>query len=228
MKKMFMVALTSFSVLFVAQGALAESTGTLSDDDRKELEEKVNELFSSELEGEHRINNNESVTFEDFSIDLTESTLEEFDYNEERILESFEEHTQEIKDGFLAGGIELEKVEELEEGEPEFGIQSIVKINTGYKARVWAGVPAIGHGYINQNFRAGKRGNTVHSLSLQGSSYKEGFLVGTWSHQSSWFNKHQYSLGADIKMRGSMSYVYKGAPATYSATFSKSFTARDL
>ena len=52
-------------------------------------------------------------------------------------------------------------------------------INNGsyYTARVWSGVPAIGHGYINQDFRVTISGGRVISTNFWGQVIL-GILIG--------------------------------------------------
>lgn len=219
-----MIALSSIALLFGSQVAFAESAKDLSDGESKDLEHEINELMKQELEGTVEIGSDANVVFEDVSIDLDQSTLEEYDYDKEKIFKLFQEHADEIKNGF---DIEVLEIEAPEANEDEIGTQSIVKKRGYYIAKVWMGVPAIGHGYVNQDFNATKGSNNrITNLKLLGSSYATGITLGGWTHNRSWTEVRHST--ADIRMKGVIHYVFKGSPIRISATFKKTFKRSDL
>ena len=216
---------TSAAMLFGAHGALAESSKELSDGEIKELQEEVNNVMESELSGEIKLGEDESVVFEDIEFEINESVLEEFNYDEEALLEAYAEHAKELRNGFE---FEVEEVSEPEMEEGEIGVQSIVKKGSYYEAKVWAGIPGIGHGHIIQEFRAQKKGSAIQNFRFQGNSYDRGFMLGNWSHHRNWFEPHRGSAAYDLYFRGNMDYVWRGAPATFTQTYKKNLSSRDL
>ena len=90
---------------------------------------------------------------------------------------------------------------------------------TSYRARVWGGVPAIGWGWINQDFTASVSNGRISNVRLQGNSYITGFLIGRWSHIRSWHELHTNNTRLDMRMRGTLSYGVGQFSITMSATF---------
>ncbi len=91
-----------------------------------------------------------------------------------------------------------------------------------YVAKVESLVPAIGWGYICQDFSASVTNSKINSVSLIGSSYDTGFTLGTWEHNYSWYDISSNKGYVQVRMKGTISYLWDliniSAPCTFKAT----------
>ncbi|UTR13832.1 hypothetical protein MM221_14600 [Salipaludibacillus sp. LMS25] len=224
----FGLSLVLLLISFVSFNTVsAESSGIFSESELKDLENEINEIMNAEFEDLIPTNDNDVyVEVDDISIELEKSTLEFYDYDKEMITNSFKEKAKEIKRDLT--GTEVEIIKNEVQNENGIGIQSVIKKKSYYTARVWSGVPAVGWGYINQDFQARNKSGKISGMKLLGSSYDTGVTAGGWTHNRSWFDMHKYAVAADIRMKGVVSYVVKGSPVRTSATFLKTVYPRDL
>lgn len=212
MKKLLGLAISSVLFLGVATTvSAAEDTSKIDD-----LENKVNKQISEELNS-HASENHIDVVFGTPSFKVNEDELE--NYNIDEIQEAVEEHIEDFKDSLN----EYDLRNELVLDEPIFSISSVKKNGSTYTAKVWAGVPGIGHGYINQDFTARVSSGTINSISLKGSSYLSGFTIGSWSHNRSWVTYKNNKKKAELRMKGTLTYGIPKTPLQGSlpATFLK-------
>ncbi|WP_208591069.1 hypothetical protein [Gracilibacillus suaedae] len=130
----------------------------------------------------------DNVEYGEVEITLEESTLEEYKYDKQEVVNAFKEETENIKEGSKNTKIEFEK-QKVETSNSEIGTQSIIDRRTYYIARVWSGIPAIGlDSSIIHNFNATTRDGYIKSISLRGSSYEKGFIkLSKWTHNDSWY-----------------------------------------
>lgn len=214
-----------FFTFIGGHSSLAKADDSFSQEELLDLENQINQIMNDELSEVIQSNNDDvSTTLENISIKLNESTLELYDYDKIKIINAFKEEAQEIKNNFLNTKVEVTEVKT-----PDISPYSVVDRGSFYIAKVWAGLPAIGWGYINQDFSATKSGSKIKSIKLLGSSYKTGVMAGSWTHNRSWIEKASGSTtSADIYMRGVFHYVVKGSPLATSATFKKTVRGSDL
>src|SRR5699024_4260820 len=130
---------------------------------------------------------------------LEESTLELYDYNKEKIIEAFKQNAKELNQGLKNAKVDIEKNDFIQSN--EFTPQTIVDRGSYYIAKVWAVVPGLGHGYINQDFRVVRSSSRFSNINLIGSSYKSGVFLSSWTHNRSWYEMFSSARSADIKMK---------------------------
>lgn len=94
-----------------------------------------------------------------------------------------------------------------------------------YTASVESLIPAIGWGYINQDFKANVSSSKISSITLVGSSYDTGFTLGSWEPNYSWYvisNNKQY---CQIYMKGTINYLWDALNISQACTFLDTFKA---
>lgn len=100
------------------------------------------------------------------------------------------------------------------------GLPTITPYGTGnYTASVWSGIPAIGWGYIKQDFRAAIYSGKVASVKMLGSSWASGVTIGTWNPSYSWTKRTSNHTKLEVYMKGSLYYVVKGVTIGGAQTF---------
>lgn len=231
MKRIIKTVFCSMLFLLFISGntVFAEASNTLPKDELLELEKDVNKAVNDELKGiiQSQVDNDVSIEIGDISVQLDDETLEKYDYDKERVIEAFKEEIKDWGNGLKRTEIEIQKKVDSNLTN-NFETYSVKNMGTYYVAKVWAGVPAIGHGYINQDFNAKKSGGKFTSVKLLGSSYKSGVMLGTWSHNRSWVTIPNSKTVAEIRMKGVLDYVFKGSPVSLPATFLKTVKPSDI
>lgn len=230
MKKNFGVIFGAMLFFMFVGGNLsfAESNKSFTEVEILDLENEINTIMNEEL-GSLIQSDNDDVTvgIGGISIELDEGTLELYDYDKDKIIDAFRQEAKELKQGFENTEVDIIK-EESQQLNGEISPLSVIDKGSYYVARVWAGVPSGGWGYINQDFTASNLNNKIHNIKLIGPSYKSGVLVGSWSHNRSWFEVQRYAVQADIRMKGVIEYIFKGSPISLPATFLKTVSVFDL
>ena len=224
---------TVFSILvvfFIFAGGYtvsADSEQGFTEEELLKLEKEVNEVMNEELGQQVQTDDNKvSVDIEETTVELKEKTLELYNYDKDKIVNAFKQEARELKEGFSKTDIEVKKVKE---NSPKGNsLNSLVDNGSYYTAKVWSGIPAMGWGYINQDFIGRNSGNKLVGLKLQGNSYGTGLTLGSWTHNRSWIDIHKYGVTAGIYMKGTLSYIFKGSPIKTAPTFLKEISAFDL
>lgn len=88
-----------------------------------------------------------------------------------------------------------------------------------YVAKVESIVPAIGWGYICQDFKASVNNSKISSITLQGYSYDTGITLGSWEHNRSWSEISSNKKYCRILMKGTVNYLWEGLNLSMDATF---------
>lgn len=94
-----------------------------------------------------------------------------------------------------------------------------------YTASVESMIPAIGWGYIKQDFKANVSSSKISSVTLVGSSYDTGFTLGSWEPNYSWYDISNNKQFVQIHMKGTIYYLWKGLNISHSCTFLDTFKA---
>ena len=92
-----------------------------------------------------------------------------------------------------------------------------------YTASVESMIPAIGWGYIKQDFKADVTSSKVSKVSLIGSSYDTGFTIGTWEPNYSWYAISKNQLYLQIYMKGSINYLWDALNITQACIFEETY-----
>lgn len=95
----------------------------------------------------------------------------------------------------------------------------IVNKGSYYIAKVWSGVPSVGHGYINQDFSVRISNGKITSVNLLGSSYQTGFTFARWNPNRSWTTLSQNNTHLAIRMKGVLNYTFNIFEGGMDATF---------
>lgn len=94
-----------------------------------------------------------------------------------------------------------------------------------YTASVESMIPAIGWGYINQDFTASVSSSRISSVTLKGNSYDTGFTLGTWEPNYSWSDISSNKQYLQIYMKGTINYLWEALNITKDCTFLDTFKA---
>ncbi|MGM1023767.1 MAG: hypothetical protein ACQEXV_25310 [Bacillota bacterium] len=136
------------------------------------------------------------------------------------VIQSEEQLKQEVKDGIEQIKQELLTLNtKIESKSSDIRPSGIEDNGDYYIASVENMIPAIGWGYVNQDFKASVSGGKINSISLEGDSYKTGVTLSGWTHNRSWDNISTNKKYAQIHMKGVVSYIFKGSNIETSATF---------
>lgn len=95
----------------------------------------------------------------------------------------------------------------------------IVDKGSYYTAKVWSGVPSIGHGYINQDFSVNISNGRITSINILGNSYQTGFTLAVWNPNRSWTTLTQNNTHLGIHMKGVLNYTFNIVQGGMDATF---------
>ncbi|WP_208588504.1 hypothetical protein [Gracilibacillus suaedae] len=219
-------------LLITAPTAFAQSS-SFDENELKDLENEINEILVEELENYSA----GIVEYENPSIKLTQVTLEKYNYNKQDILNAFKKEAELIKANAKNITMEFEEKETDNNPESEIGIQKIIKNPShypgDYTASVSAAVPGLTTASIRQDFDASVRSGYIKSITLRGSSYSSSKIgLSQWSPIKSWATIETVGayqgLSASIRMKGTLSYIFKGSPISLTPTFKKTFTPHDL
>lgn len=88
-----------------------------------------------------------------------------------------------------------------------------------YTASVNCAVPAIGWGYINQDFNATVSNSRISSAYLLGSSSLTGATLCRWTPNYSWLEISKNRQFIQINMKGTLHYFWKAVNISTDATF---------
>ncbi|MCI9072385.1 MAG: hypothetical protein HFH80_06175 [Lachnospiraceae bacterium] len=88
-----------------------------------------------------------------------------------------------------------------------------------YTAKVESIVPAIGWGYVCQDFKASVSSGIISSITLQGNSYDTGVTLGSWEPNYSWVDISKNKRYCQIHMKGTVNYLWEGLNLSMEATF---------
>lgn len=94
-----------------------------------------------------------------------------------------------------------------------------------YTASVESMIPAIGWGYINQDFKATVSSSKISSVSLLGNSYDTGFTLGSWEPNYSWYDISSNKQYLQIRMKGTINYLWESLNISTDCTFLDTFKA---
>lgn len=94
-----------------------------------------------------------------------------------------------------------------------------------YTASVESMVPAIGWGYIKQDFKATVNSSKISNISLVGNSYDTGFTLGTWEPNYSWSEISSDKQFCQIHMKGTINYLWESLNISKDCTFLDTFKA---
>ncbi|MDQ8440414.1 hypothetical protein Q3F30_09485 [Enterococcus faecium] len=191
-----------------AQEVQFDTQQSMSSEMLSNLELEMNEKIALNL-NKFISENKLKVTIENPTVEINENVIYK-GYNEEIIKDKISEDIEQFKENLYEMTLNTGKTD---------AEKKIINNGSYYTARVWSGVPAIGHGYINQDFRVTISGGRVISTNFLGSSYSSGFLIGTWSHNRSWAETRGGGTLLDIYMRGTLRYGIGDFSYNYPATF---------
>lgn len=150
-RKVFSAVLVVFFIFMGGLSVSAESNHSMSKKELLELKAEVEKVMNEELGVQIQTSDSDvSVGVENTTVELKESTLEQYDYDKETIVNAFKEEAKALKEGFSNAEVEIKK-NELKETDNN-GLQSVIDNGSYYTAKVWTGIPAMGWGYINQDF----------------------------------------------------------------------------
>lgn len=121
------------------------------------------------------------------------------------------EKIEEIKKELGSANVTLE--------EKQVKTRSIVNNGSYYTAKVESIVPAIGWGYICQDFTASVSGGKINSITLQGGSYDTGITLGSWEENRTWKEISTNKKYCQIHMKGTVNYIWEGLNLSMNATF---------
>lgn len=148
------------------------------------------------------------VTFERISFPLTPELWGEYAENVDFLLSDL------VAEHFGEG------VEPIEASGPPV----VVPFGTSvYKARVWSGIPAIGHGYVNQEVRATVTGGKITSASNVGPSWMSGASIGSWTPAYTTLTRTKSNTRLKVQIKGQISYIFKGVTLGGRQTFLTGF-----
>lgn len=102
---------------------------------------------------------------------------------------------------------------------------SVTRATGSYTASVESMIPAIGWGYINQDFTASVSSSRISSVTLKGNSYDTGFTLGTWEPNYSWSDISSNKQYLQIHMKGTINYLWDALNITKDCTFLDTFKA---
>lgn len=174
-----------------------------------ELADKMNDFIEK---------NKLNVKIENPKAKITQEVLEEYNYDKNVIKDVIRKDVTDFQNYLL--NVQTTK-EELKLMEEQIKDDSrIVHKGTYYTAKVFSGVPAIGLGYINQDFKATIAGSSrLTRLDFLGNSYPSGFNIGSWTHNRSWYNVNSYGDRVEINMKGVIKYKLGVISYDYPSTF---------
>lgn len=163
--------------------------------------DELNNFFTDELlrfVDENKLN----VELEDIQLEFKEDPSQS-ELNQQELKEAVELELENIKEGLLATENSLE----------ENLVTTRLKHHggTSYTASVWSGVPAVGWGYIQQDFVATVSNNRISNTRFTSNSFQVGVVSGSWTPIRSWFELSNNNTHLDIRMRGTLTY---GIPNT--------------
>lgn len=94
-------------------------------------------------------------------------------------------------------------------------------VNKGsyYTAKVFSGIPSLGVGHIQQDFKATISNGKISKVSLLGNSYQTGILYAKWNPTRSWTTLSKSNKHLAIRMKGVLNYTLNIFEGGYSATF---------
>ena len=102
---------------------------------------------------------------------------------------------------------------------------NMARATGSYTASVESMIPAIGWGYIKQDFTANVSSSRISSVSLVGSSYDTGFTLGSWEPNYSWTDISSNKQFVQIHMKGTINYLWEGLNISKDCTFLDTFKA---
>ena len=102
---------------------------------------------------------------------------------------------------------------------------NMARATGSYTASVESMIPAIGWGYIKQDFTANVNSSRISSVSLVGSSYDTGFTLGSWEPNYSWTDISSNKQFVQIHMKGTINYLWEGLNISKDCTFLDTFKA---
>lgn len=170
---------------------------------------------------EEQILNELTAYFEENSIPVELSDIncvinyDQYDSTED-INASVSELTEKIKSEFNNTNVKINT------NSSSSMIQPLSIENNGgndYTAKVESIVPAIGWGYICQDFTAKVSGGKISSLTLEGSSYDTGITLGSWEESRTWKTISTNKKYCQIHMKGTVGYLWKDLNLSFSSTF---------
>lgn len=102
---------------------------------------------------------------------------------------------------------------------------NMTRATGSYTASVESMIPAIGWGYIKQDFTANVSSSRISSVSLVGDSYDTGFTLGSWEPNYSWSEISSNKQFVQINMKGTINYLWEGLNISKDCTFLDTFKA---
>lgn len=213
-----------FTVLLVSMTMiLLSSIGPLKAKESITVDlDSVSETIETEI-NEYAKYKNISTKFENFTIEIVDQSL-----SNQEIEKRLERTTKILKDYVDSITIELDYVEIQPNGSFNSRNSSnlitplgLKRDNGGYVCSVWCGVPSIGWGHVNQDFKASVNNSRISSVTMLGQSYKTGLTLFGWHPVRSW-STVQSRLWHDIvriHMKGTLSFILEGIQVGSAQTF---------
>lgn len=170
------------------------------------------EDFDAERYAEEELNawaeeNGIGIKFEDFHITPTDDNM-----SDAEIEASVRSYVEMMKNAMSNMSVEIVS-------------RSATRAIGSYTASVESLVPAIGWGYINQDFKANVSSSKISSITLVGNSYDTGFTLGSWEPNYSWSVISSNKQYCQIHMKGTISYLWEALNIKKACTFLDTFKA---
>lgn len=200
-------ALILFSIVGL-NSSIAYSKETKKFASNDEIQEQVNVRIENELNAFAK-ENGISAVFDDVNYSINFDLVN----NEKELNQDVEEIISNIKNELINISTSVESISS------EINTFSLTNKGDYYIAKVECAVPAIGVGWINQDFTASLGGEMINGITLLGNSYKTGITLSSWKHVRSWYEISANRKYARINMKGVLTYLYKGSNIDMSATF---------
>lgn len=203
-KSLIVGGIAGLAASFMGAGAALAEPLTL-EDAQKEIEQRLPGLLTA------RANELDlPISFENFSFALTSELWEQYGGDTDSLLTDFVSE-------YFGEGVEPKEVA---------GPPVMVPFGTSvYKARVWSGIPALGHGYVNQEVRATVTSGKITSASNVGPSWMSGALIGTWTPAYTTLTRTKANTRLKVQIKGQIYYVWKGVTLGGRQTFLMGFKA---
>lgn len=203
------LSLVLLSGVFSASSALAYE----SDSQVLKFDESKKQEIEMRIQNELSLISSQSdipVSFENINYTINTNVIQ----NEEQLNQEVENVIKQVKEDFK----NLETEVETKPVYTPMGLSYDSDEGT-YSVGVANGVPAIGWGYVYQDFKASVSGGKINSITLLSDSYKEGVTLSGWTPIRSYFTISKNKKFAQFNMKGTISYIFKGSNLDYVTTF---------
>lgn len=201
-KSLIVGGIAGLAASFMGAGAALAEPLTL-EEAQKEIEQRLPGLLTDRA-AELGL----PITFDDFSFALTPELWGQYGGDTTALL-------SDVVAEYFGEGVEPKE---------SAGPPVMVPFGTSvYKARVWSGIPALGHGYVNQEVRATVTSGKITSASNVGPSWMSGAQIGTWSPAYTTLTRTKSNTRLKVQIKGQIYYVWKGVTLGGRQTFLTGF-----